>query len=211
MKLKSILLEILTEASFEQLKAQFVDTGKIDQKLFNSIQSSSNGKSAYATWLIKRVSNKMILPEDVYKWEKYFKFFDKYRNKFEIKDINLIKTPNDIKNLVIRVKSIEDAIESDPSKAGGSNKMEKYKEFYIGNVDGFDVFKLDKGRKDLYGVSCDLGSGTEWCTATGKTAQHFNNYIDEGPLFIFIKKGSDEKYQFSYETSQFMDKDDIPI
>jgi hypothetical protein len=211
MKLKSILLEMLTEVSFEQLKAQFVDTGKIDPELFNSIESSSNGKSAYATWLIKRVSDKMILPEDVYKWKKYFNFFDKYKNKFEIKDINLIKTPIDIKNLVIRVKSIEDAIESDPSKAGGSNKLEKYKEFYIGSVDGFSVFELPKGRKDLYGISCDLGSGTEWCTATGKTRQHFDTYIDQGPLFIFIKKGSDEKYQFSYESSQFMDKNDNSV
>jgi hypothetical protein len=211
MKLKSILLEMITEVSFEQLKAQFVDSGKIDPELFSSIESSSNGKSAYATWLIKRISDKMILPEDVYKWKKYFNFFNKYKNKFEIKDINLIKTPIDIKNLVIRVKSIEDAIESDPSKAGGSNKFEKYKEFYIGSVDGFDVFKLDQGRKDLYGVSCDLGSGTEWCTATGKTRQHFDTYIDQGPLFIFIKKGSDEKYQFSYESSQFMDKNDNPV
>ena len=66
-------------------------------------------------------------------------------------------------------------------------------------------------RDDLYGVSCELGSGTEWCTATGKTRRHFDKYISKGPLFIFIKPGSDEKYQFSYETNSFMDKNDSSI
>ena len=74
-----------------------------------------------------------------------------------------------------------------------------------------NVYELPKGRKDLYGVSCKLGSGTEWCTATGKTKSYFNKYISSGPLFIFIKPGSEEKYQFSYENDQFMDKDDTPI
>jgi len=81
----------------------------------------------------------------------------------------------------------------------------------MSSVDGFDVYELPKGRKDLYGASCELGSGTEWCTATGKTRQFFEEYISSGPLFIFIKPGSNEKYQFSYENNQFMDKYDTPI
>ena len=81
----------------------------------------------------------------------------------------------------------------------------------MGSVDGFDVYKLPKGRKDLYGTSCELGSGTEWCTATGRTRKHFDDYIAKGPLFIFIKPGSDEKYQFSYEDNSYMDKDDVSI
>lgn len=220
MKLKSILLEMLTEASFEQLKTQFVDTGKIDPELFSSIESSSNGKSAYATWLISRVIDNIkdiesrtakFSRENLSKWKEYLEIFDKYKNKFEEKDISRIKEPKAVQKFLDRILDIKQAIESDPSKAGGSNKLEKYKEFYIGSVDGFVVFKLDQGRKDLYGVSCDLGSGTEWCTATGKTRQHFDTYIDQGPLFIFIKKGSDEKYQFSYESSQFMDKNDNSV
>jgi hypothetical protein len=222
MKLKSILLEMLTEVSFEQLKAQFVDTGKITQDVFDKILYASNGKSAYATWLISRVIDNIkdienprakFSKENLYKWkdEDYFKIFDKYKNKFEEKDINRIKEPKDVQKFLDRILDIKDAIERDPSKAGGSNKLEKYKEFYEGSVDGFDVFKLPQGRNDLYGVSCDLGSGTEWCTATGKTRQHFDTYINDGPLFIFIKKGSDEKYQFSYESSQFMDKNDNSV
>jgi len=64
---------------------------------------------------------------------------------------------------------------------------------------------------DLYGVSCELGSGTAWCTATGNTRDHFDSYINSGPLFIFIKPGSDEKYQFSYERNSFYDKNDQQI
>jgi hypothetical protein len=239
MKLKSILLEMLTELSVADLQKKYVKSeenidGIIPQDVFNQILDASivgqidektpKYSYTYATWLtlrvidnmnnidnIKNPQNNKFSKENLSKWEEYLKIFEKYKNKFEEKDISRIKEPEAVQKFLDRILDIKQAIKSDPSKAGGSNKLEKYKEFYIGSVDGFSVFKLDQGRKDLYGISCDLGSGTEWCTATGKTRQHFDNYIDQGPLFIFIKKGSDEKYQFSYEASQFMDKNDNSV
>jgi len=76
-------------------------------------------------------------------------------------------------------------------------------------VSGFTVYELPKGRTDLYGTSCELGSGTQWCTATGNTDYHFKEYINRGPLYIFIK--GDQKYQFSFSARQFMDKKDRPV
>lgn len=233
MKLRTILSEILNEASFDQLKTQFVDTDKVTQETFDKITNSLNNinnKSVYATWLISKIAKNIIKLEDLDKWigtvkegkkvDGYLETYEKYKNKVKIKvkidneevdipikDINTVKEKN-IPAFIKSIVDIQDNITKDPSKAAGSNKLEKYKEFYIGNVDGFSVFELPKGRTDLYGISCDLGSGTQWCTATGKTREYFDEYINDGPLFIFIKKGSDEKYQFSYESGQFMDKYD---
>ena len=76
-------------------------------------------------------------------------------------------------------------------------------------VDGFSVYKIPQGRTDLYGVSCELGSGSEWCTSTGNSRNYFDDYISNDDLYIFIK--GNEKYQFHYESNQFMDKNDQSI
>jgi len=206
-KLKQILLEI----SLDQLKTQFVDTGKITDSEFTEIIGATGGKTAYATWLTKKVIDKIINTEDLYKYNNHFKIFDRRKREYPFNDINQYKTPEDIKQFILKSVEILNTEKQDPSKQKGITKSNKYQEFYLGSVDGFDVYELPQGRKDLYGASCELGSGTEWCTATGKTRTHFDKYIKKGPLFIFIKPGSDEKYQFSYETTSFQDKNDHSI
>lgn len=209
--LTTLLKEIITEVSIDQLKTQFVDAGKISSEDFTEIIDATGNKSAYATWLVKKVADETIKSEDISKYKKYFSIFDRNKKSYPYSDINQYKTPNDISDFIKTSVEIANKETKDPSQQKGVARSDKYKEFYMGSVDGFDVYELPKGRKDLYGVSCELGSGTEWCTATGKTKSHFNRYISSGPLFIFIKPGSEEKYQFSYENDQFMDKDDTPI
>ena len=70
-RLKSLLFEV----SLDQLKTQFVDTGKITDSEFVEIIDATGGKSAYATWLSKMVAGKIINPEDLYKYNSYFKYF----------------------------------------------------------------------------------------------------------------------------------------
>ena len=83
------------------------------------------------------------------------------------------------------------------------------KEFFIGSAYGFDVYELPKGRKDLYDVALELniipGHGWVHPTDTGMRS-YFDQYIEKGPLFIFSKPGSKEKYIFSYEKKQFQNK-----
>ena len=209
--LTTLLKEIITEVSIDQLKTQFVDAGKISSEDFKEITDATGNKSAYATWLAKKVADETIKSEDIFKYKKYFSIFDRNKKSYPYSDINQYKTTNDISQFIKTSVEIANKETKDPSQQKGVARSDKYKEFYMGSVDGFDVYELPKGRKDLYGVSCELGSGTEWCTATGKTKSYFNKYISSGPLFIFIKPGSEEKYQFSYEGEQFMDKDDTPI
>jgi hypothetical protein len=205
------LTKLLLEASLDQLKTQFVDSNKITDSEFTEIIDATGGKSAYATWLTKKVADKVIKAEDIYKYNTYFRVFDRRKREYIFQDLNQYKTVDDISKFITKSVEIANSEQKDPSQQKGVAKTNKYSEFHMGNVDGFDVYKLPKGRTDLYNTSCELGTGTEWCTATGKTDTHFNQYIKDGPLFIFIKPGSDEKYQFSYETNSYMDKDDQSI
>ena len=65
-----------------------------------------------------------------------------------------------------------------------------------------------------YEASCKLGQGTRWCTASTESRNYFDEYTSKGPLYININKHDpSEKYQFHFETGQFMDKydEEIPI
>ena len=62
-----------------------------------------------------------------------------------------------------------------------------------------------------YEASCYWGQGTEWCTATRENSYWYNTYSKQGPLFININKQTGDKYQFHFESEQFMDKDDFSI
>jgi hypothetical protein len=62
-------------------------------------------------------------------------------------------------------------------------------------------------------ASCELGAGTEWCTAwTGRRREknQFENYTKDGPLFVWIEPDG-TRYQFHFENAQFMDIRDKPI
>jgi hypothetical protein len=66
-----------------------------------------------------------------------------------------------------------------------------------------------------------LGYSTEWCTTWGEYClnkknrdreNYFQRHHTQGPLFIIINKINPiEKYQFHFETNQYMDKDDRRI
>jgi hypothetical protein len=202
---------LVLEVSIQDLKTQFVDTEKVTEEDFKEIVAAVGNKSAYATWLVKKVADGLIKGEDIYKYKDYFTVFDRQKRKYPKQDINQYKTEEDLAAFVDSSVALQDEEEKDPSQQKGVSKEDKYRKYYIGSVDGFNVYKIPENAPDLYGTSCELGSGTQWCTATGKTRNHFDFYNKKGPLYIFIKPGSDEKYQFSYETNSFMDKKDRTV
>ncbi|RYD66195.1 MAG: hypothetical protein EOP83_05625 [Verrucomicrobiaceae bacterium] len=61
-----------------------------------------------------------------------------------------------------------------------------------------------------------FGVGTEWCTAYGykdgnyptRTDNMFDHYNKDGPLYILFNKGDKRKYQFHFESGQFMNIND---
>jgi len=205
------LSEMLSEINQDDIEKKFVGPGKVVKRdEFAEIMKATNNKLAIALWMVKRIEDKFILPEDIYKWEEYFDIFKRLKREFPVKDINQIKTEDQIDEFVKKAIEIRDR-EVDPSKKKGVEKSDKYKDLRIGEVSGFQVYKIPKGTSDeMYGVACDLGSGTDWCTATGNTKTWFDRYAKDGPLYIFIGPNG-EKYQFHYETGSYMDKNDRSI
>jgi len=62
------------------------------------------------------------------------------------------------------------------------------------------------------GAACQLGKGTEWCTAAPGLDYYEQYHKENDPLFVFVnKKNPEEKYQFHYGTEQFMDVRDEDV
>jgi len=51
-------------------------------------------------------------------------------------------------------------------------------------------------------AACELGKGTEWCTASTDSENYFWNYAPNGPLYVVLtdKMG---KFQFQFDSAQF--------
>ena len=54
------------------------------------------------------------------------------------------------------------------------------------------------------------GRGTKWCTAS-ENNNRFDYYNKQGPLYDIIFRGSGVKWQFHFETAQFMNEQDVPL
>ena len=210
-------LNNINEASIQQLEQQFVETGKLSEEAFEELKKATK-KGAYATWLAKNLiprkegEQPLIKIEDIYKYKEYLDIYHRYKDEYKYKDIFKYVTKSDLEDFIKKSVEIRNRETEKPATVKGVQKNVKYEKFKIGEVDGFDVYKLPKGATELYEVSCDLGSGTDWCTATGNTRKYFDEYISSDDLYIFIKQdGSGEKYQFHYANEEFMDKDDISV
>jgi hypothetical protein len=62
------------------------------------------------------------------------------------------------------------------------------------------------------GAACELGKGTDWCTAAPGLNYYEKYHKEDDPLIIFKSKTDPKKdVQMHFGTSQFMDVDDDPI
>ena len=53
-----------------------------------------------------------------------------------------------------------------------------------------------------------FGRGTKWCTSSEDTMEHFADYTTNGPLYIILFKGKNQRWQFHFQDWQFMDERD---
>jgi len=207
----------LNEVSIDMLQTQFVDTGRIDRNVFKDIVDAAQKDSAFATWLTSRVAGTkkakpIIKKEDISKYKKHLETFKRNKREYPLKDINMVKDQNALDDFIKKSREIQAREEGDISQQKGVSKDKKYAKLKLGEVDGYEIFKFPKGSKELFGASCELGSGTDWCTATSKTDGFFQDYISRGDIYIIINKSNPkEKYQFHYESDSFMDSDDVNL
>ena len=217
-----VLEQLLVEVSVDQLKQQWVDSGKVPESDFQRVVEAftKNGKpqTNYITWFIKKVDQGLVLLEDLDRWVEEITVFERFKQRFEKKDINQYKTEQDLEDFRDRVIEIqrqqEDKVKGPEQKPVEKNasEVEKYREFYLGTVNTDDkgpfyVFRIPSER-DKEWLAKELGKGTSWCTA--KYA--FWTYAQKGPLYVFVStRDPKQRYQMHVETNQLKDARDIEV
>ena len=196
---------LLLEVSVEELRRQYVecDPPKITAEVFEQIVQAAENKSNYATWLCKKIVDGLVPVEDLGGWHDLFQFFDRYKQRFQTKDVNQVKTAENIQDFKQQYEQAKEAVEN--KKAGGGKK-EELEPCQIGiiktsNGKTWKVYKTGKGQ---YNLERKIGSGAGWCTVSSE--HMFNHYLDRdgGNYYIFINKENPdkEKYQIHIESNQ---------
>jgi hypothetical protein len=90
------------------------------------------------------------------------------------------------------------------------------KKAYLDAEQGMDKIGEDRAW-EIYiprnkGAACELGKGTDWCTAAPGLDYYEEYHSDDDPLIVFVsKQDPKDRYQFHYGTEQYMDNEDVPV
>lgn len=229
--ISKLLLEDLN-LQIQNLKNKYVGEGKpIKEEDFAKIQDVTNNKFNLLAWLTKKVGTGIIKAEDVYKYKEYFEIFDKNKNKFEHKDLNLYKTAEDVRKFLDTVISVrEKDVEFEDIK--GQENYVKPSEIeklvssggaeYLGMWKDYQVFRIFKSNEKVWRLYRDIlgrckgrarGAKIDICTIGD--FDYFQRYLKQHRLsnYFLLYNLNDPKspYQLHHETRQFMDKNDVPV
>jgi hypothetical protein len=124
----------------------------------------------------------------------------------EIRDVNSIKG----------LSALEDILDKYEEKDVVSNKEAQSSEeqnFYASGqaeliYNDSQVKVVSPKTKE---ASCFFGINTRWCTAGKSSNNRFSYYDKQGPLYIVLIKKENARYQFHFQTGQFMDEKDDAI
>lgn len=207
---ESQLSNLITEAmSLTDIYTKYYSN--IPKDIFNQIIQSdptyniqkSDKMGKFGKWLLQIYNNGNLKIEDLYKVKQYLETFVKFYNKIENKDImrykNLPELYNNIKPFLDN--TVQSTSKSDEIRKIKENGSERFYE------DSKWLVIIPKTKE----AACYYGKGTQWCTAATESHNMFDTYNSEGKLYININKQTGEKYQFHFESEQFMDAEDDSI
>ena len=205
--IRKLVLNTLTEAalSIDDVYNKYYQS--VDRDVFNAAvaadpTSYNQGKVVkvgnFVKWILKLYTNGSWKEGDSYETRDLLTKFIKYKSKLPIekRDINRYNSISELYSLMQTLEGKGVKTQSDVKR------------------DGAEVVYEDAEWKIIIPhtkeASCIYGAHTRWCTA-GRGDNMFEYYNDKGPLYININKQTGEKYQFHFESEQFMNAEDEEI
>ena len=171
-------------------------------KKYMELQQEADKEYAYGSpdWGVALERLQATFMEDLYKVTEDLQKFDRFKSQIpqEKRDINRITSTDELYELTKQF-SLEQATTTKAERVLKDAEMV---------YDGPNWEILVPKTKE---ASCHYGANTRWCTA-GSGNNYFEHYSKDGPLYIITnKKDHTDKYQFHFESNQFMDKEDRSI
>jgi len=171
-------------------------------KQWMKLQQEADKHYAYGSpdWDVKLEQLQKQFMEDLYKTTEDLQKFHRFKQQIpqEKRDINRISSFDELYDLT-KEFSLEQAT---------TTKAERIRQDAELVYDGPNWEILIPKSEE---ASCHYGANTRWCTA-GSSSNYYNHYSKQGPLYIILnKKDPTDKYQFHFESNQFMDKEDRSV
>ena len=197
---ENLLLEVMSLSDVHDKYYPDVDNDTFKTIVSSDPTSGPDKMGVYSKWLLRLYKNGSMPTEDLYKATEYLSVFDRYKQKLQHNDIGRYRSLPELYNAV---KPFMD----DPGQAATKGeeirriKNEGAEKFYEDSKWLVIIPKTEE-------AAVYYGKGTQWCTAASESDNYFDYYNNHGKLYINIDKRNNEKYQFHFETQQFMDASD---
>jgi len=193
-----LLQAIPSDSHFANTVDNLTDEEKLNSLLdqFDQIDPTQNNQ--YVRWLIREYSRNAFKVEDSHRVQNVLKQFMSVKSKLDKKDINQYKF-HDLES------TLDGIFNADIDQTTDTEEFPKGTKVLYNGPLGWLVIP------ETEAASCELGRGTKWCTAS-KNNNMFNYYAKDDPLYIWrdAQEGG-AKYQFHFDSRQFMDAQDRPI
>ena len=181
------------------LKSQAVDPVEAVVTAAEAADPTKNQQ--YVTWIIRQYTKNNIRYEDIYKLKDDLAVFLKTKGQHKRLGVNSDINQYNWQSLARVADQLGSTELAEPTADAGP--VEDADVLYNGPLGILSIPRTQA-------ASCKLGSGTRWCTAAEKNNM-YKHYSKYGPLYVWHDKKRKEKYQFHFETGQFMDAQDQPL
>ena len=175
----------------------------VDTVISAAEQADPTQNQQYVTWILRQYIKNQLKYEDIYKLKDDLETFVSTKGQHKRLGINSDIGQYDWRSLAAVAKKLGSTdigtVEPDAATVEDADIL------YNGPLGILSVPRTQA-------ASCKLGSGTKWCTAAAQEKHNrFSYYTKYGPLYVWHDKKRKEKYQFHFETGQFMDAQDNPL
>lgn len=178
---------------------------KIDDNMIKTLVAldptfkGGNNLGKYGKWILNLYNKGLLKDEDFYKVTEYLTTFTNNLSKMPNKDIMTYKSLPDLAKAIQGLEGQKDISKKQQVRdiKKGAKKVMETKNWLV----------ISPTTKE---AACYYGANTKWCTAA-KEFNQFDDYNDRGPLYIFINKEDNTKFQFHAETFQFMNELDESV
>lgn len=188
-------------------------------KLDPTYVEGRNSVGKYTKWLLNLYKKGLVKDEDLYKVPDLLSEFEQKRRWMQNKDIQQFRNLGDLSKALSEVEvgelSKNAQQKAEHRKLRGMDLDDLNAEKVYEDSDWLVYIPKDfEASRKLSSLSNSEKGNNRWCTGISANSDyHFNSYTSEGPLYININKNNpeEESYQFHFESSQFMDKNDRQI
>lgn len=208
---------IATSAERESQLRDLEPQQQVDRVLEKAEAADPTANKKYVLWIVRQFVKNELKFEDINEFLKkdiiaFHELPKQRKQQLEIEtDLNRY-TWRDLREIVTKLEKATDLEEPVDAKLDYEH-IDDMKVLYVGEMGQLIIPQTEA-------ASCEIGSGTRWCTAATQSDNAFSAYSEQGPLYVWIpsrkmpEKKQSNKFQFHFnfgEEYQFMDENDERI